>query len=152
MVLASLFAHLRAIADHLGETARIRGLLRPVAPSNCAPIPDGRIWTRFRPYFFFEIFPRNLRSVSRNSHGWILRALWFTFPRVMSSNVVSVLSYFRFCDDFFGSCISYPRRPLAFYPREWLCSFLRRRSYVENSALSYLFLKKHATQILSKST
>ena len=29
----------------------------------------------------FEIFPRNLRSVSRNSHGWILCALWFTFPR-----------------------------------------------------------------------
>ena len=49
VVLASLFAHLRAIADHLGETARIRGLLRPVAPSNCASIPDGRVWTRFRP-------------------------------------------------------------------------------------------------------
>ena len=106
MVLASLFAHLRAIADHLGETARIRGLLRPVAPFNCASIPDGRIWTRFRPYLFFEIFPRNLRSVSRNAHGWIPRELLFTFPWVIPSNVISALSCLSLCDlcfNFLGS-------------------------------------------------
>ena len=37
-----LFAHLRAIADHLGETARIRGLFRPVAPSYVLRIDSGR--------------------------------------------------------------------------------------------------------------
>ena len=83
----------------------------------------GRVSVRNSP---FEIFPRNLRSVSRNSHGWILRALWFTFPRVMSSNVISALSYLRFCDNFLGSVISYLWRQLAIFPREWLCSFLRK--------------------------
>ena len=36
----SIFTLLRAIADHLGETARIRELLRPDAPFNCASVPD----------------------------------------------------------------------------------------------------------------
>ena len=111
--------NLRAIPDYLCETARIRGLLRPDARFNCASILDGRIWTRFRKSPF-DIFPRNLRSVSRNSHGWILRALWFTFPRIMSSNVISALNL-RLCDNFLGSCISDPRRRLAIFLREWLC-------------------------------
>ena len=48
VVLASLFGLLRAIVDHLGDTARIRGLLRLDAPFNCASIADERIWMRFR--------------------------------------------------------------------------------------------------------
>ena len=69
----------------------------------------------------FDICPQDLRSVSRNSHGWILRALWFTFPPVMSSNVISALGYLRFCDfcdNFLGSGASYPWRRLAISPRE----------------------------------
>ena len=53
----------------------------------------GRVFVHNSP---FEIFLRNLRSVSRNSHDWILRALWFTFPQETSSNVLSALSYLRF--------------------------------------------------------
>ena len=99
----------------------------------------GRVSVRNSP---FEIFPRNLRSVSRNSHGWVLRALWFTLPRVMSSNVISALSYLMFCGNFLGPSISYPRRRLAIFPREWLHSFLRRKSYVENFALSYVLFSE----------
>ena len=74
----------------------------------------GRISVRNSP---FEIFPRNLRSVSRNSHGWILRGQ-FIFWRAMSSNMISALNYLRFCDNFLGPSISYPRRRLTIFPRE----------------------------------
>ena len=69
----------------------------------------------------FDNFPRNLRSVSRNSHGWIPRELLFTFPRVIPSNVISELSCLSFCDlcfNFLGSGVSYPRRQLTISPRE----------------------------------
>ena len=51
----------------------------------------------------------------------------------MSSNVISALSYLRFCDNFFGSSKSYNRRQLAFFSREWLNCFMREKSLVENS-------------------
>ena len=69
----------------------------------------------------FDIFPRNLRSVSRNSHGWILRELLFTFLRVIPSSVISALSCLLFCDfcvNFLGSGVSYPKRRLCISHRE----------------------------------
>ena len=133
----------------LGDySGRMRGLIA----RRFWTVEFGRVSVRNSP---FGIFPRNLRSVSRNSHGWVLRALWLTFPRVISSNVISALNYIRCCDNFLGSSISYLLKRLAIFPRGWLCSFLRKKAYVENSALSYLifsFLKKHLTQVLPKST
>ena len=84
----------------------------------------------------FEIFPRNLRSVSRNPNGWILRALWSTFPRVTSSNVISALSCLKFCDNFLRTSVLYPLRRLAISPRVWLHSLLRRRSFYREFCVS----------------
>ena len=113
-------ARLRIIWAKPPELEDYSGRMRALIARRFWTVEFGRVSVRNSP---FEFFPRNLRSVSRNSHSWILRALWFTFPRVKSSNVISVLSYLRFCDNFLGSCISYLWSWLAISPREWLCSF-----------------------------
>ena len=121
MVLASFFLHFRAIADHLGETARIRGLLRPVVPSNCASIPDGRIWTRFRPLFFFRYFsaesPFRFSKISRLDSPRIVVYISAgkTFQRDFC---VKLSSLCDFCFNFLGSGVSYPWRRLAISTRE----------------------------------
>ena len=67
VVLASIFVHLRAIADLLGESARIRELLRPDARFNCVSILDGRISFPFvilRSRFFRGIFVLFLETLT----------------------------------------------------------------------------------------
>ena len=111
-------ARLRTIWAKPPELEDYSGRMRRLIARRFRTVGFGRVSVRNSS---FEIFPRNLRSVSRNSHGWIFRALWFTFPRVMSSNVTSTLSYLRFCDfcfKFLGSGTSYPWRRLAISPRE----------------------------------
>ena len=111
-------ARLRTIWAKPLELGDYSGRMRRLIARRFRTVEFGRVSVRNSS---FDIFPRNLRSVSRNSHGWILRALWFTFPRVMSSNVISALGHLQFCDfcfNFLGSGISYPQRRLAISPRE----------------------------------
>ena len=116
MVLASIFAHLSANADHLGETARIRGLLRPAARQLRVDSGRSDLDASSSKILYLRFSAESLFRFSK-LHDWILCALWFTFLRVASSNVISTLSYLRFCDNFLGSCISYPRRGLVIFPR-----------------------------------
>ena len=111
-------ARLRTIWAKPPELGDYSGRLRHLIAHRFRTAGFGRVSVRNSS---FEIFPRNLRSVSRNSHGWILRELLFTFPRVIPSNVISALSCLRFCDfcsNFLGSGVSYPWRRLAISPRE----------------------------------
>ena len=96
-------ARLRTIWAKPPELGDYSGRLRRLIAHRFRTAGFGRVSVRNSS---FEFFPRNLRSVSRNSHGWVLRALWFTFPRVISPNVISALGCLRFCDfcfNFLGS-------------------------------------------------
>ena len=96
-------ARLRTIWAKPPELGDYSGRLRRLIAHRFRTAGFGRVSVRNSS---FGIFPRNLRSVSRNSHGWVLRGLLFTFPRVIPSNVISALSCLRFCDfcfNFLGS-------------------------------------------------
>ena len=111
-------ARLRAIWAKPTELGDYSGRMRCLIAHRFRTVGFGRVSVRNSSLGFV---PRNLCSVSRNSHGWILRALWFTFPRVIYSNVISALSCLRFCDfcfNFLGSGVSFPCRWLNISPRE----------------------------------
>ena len=91
-------ARLRTIWAKPPELWDYSGRLRRLIAHRFRTVEFGRVSVRNSS---FENFPRNLRSVSRNSHGWIPRELLFTFPRVIPSNVISALSCPRFCDFLF---------------------------------------------------
>jgi hypothetical protein len=96
-------ARLRTIWAKPPELWDYSGRLRRSIAHQFRTVEFGRVSVRNSS---FENFPRNLRSVSRNSHGWIPRELLFTFPRVIPSNVISELSCLSFCDlcfNFLGS-------------------------------------------------
>ena len=78
-------ARLQTICAKPSELGDYSGRMRGFIARRFKMVEFGRVSVRNSP---FEFFPRNLHSVSPNSHGWILRALWFTFPRVKSSNVI----------------------------------------------------------------
>ena len=93
----------------------------------------------------FENFPRNLRSVSRNAHGWIPRELLFTFPRVIPSNVISALSYLRFCDfcfNFLGSGVIVSSEAVGYLLANSCAAFSAGDLVIENSALSCLLFSE----------
>ena len=116
--LSPMCARLRTIWAKPSELGDYSGRMRRLIAHRFWTVKFGRVSVRNSS---FGIFPRTLRSVSRNSHGWILRALLFTFPRVISSKVISALSCLRFCDfcfSFLGSGVSYPQRQLAISPRK----------------------------------
>ena len=101
--LAHSCARLRTIWAKPPELGDYSGRLRRLIAHRFRTVGFGRVSVRNSS---FENFPRNLRSVSRNSHGWILRELLFTFPRVIPSNVISALSCLSLCD-LFG--VQFPR-------------------------------------------
>ena len=96
-------ARLRTIWAKPPELWDYSGRLRRLTAHRFRTVEFGRVSVRNSS---FENFPRNLRSLSRNAHGWILRELLFTFPRVIPSNVISALSCLSLCDlcfNFLGS-------------------------------------------------
>ena len=111
-------ARLRTIWAKPPELGDYSGRLRRLIAHRFRTAGFGRVSVRDSS---FEFFLRNLRSVSRNSHSWILRELLFILPRLIPSNVISALNslrFYDFCFNFLGSGVSYPRRPLAISPRE----------------------------------
>ena len=74
------------------ELGDYSGRLRRLIARRFRTVEFGRVSVRNSS---FEIFPRNLRSVFRNSPSWVLRELLFTFPRVIPSNVISALGCLR---------------------------------------------------------
>ena len=88
-------ARLRTIWAKPPELGDYSGRLRRSIAHRFRTVEFGRV-SVLNPSF--ENFPRNLRSVSRNAHGWIPRELLFTFPRVIPSHVISALSCFSLCD------------------------------------------------------
>ena len=73
---SSICARLRTIWTKPPELEDYSGRMRRLIARRFRTVEFGRVSVRNSS---FDIFPRNLCSVSRNSHGWILRALWFTF-------------------------------------------------------------------------